>query len=235
MFRFLRKSNPLLLQHKLDLIDFAFPLYNVRSFADLGGVWRVEGGYTFYALDKYGVTAAVLADTYPTEVFKTRARKYPHLKFIHGNFGDEGIAHEVGDVDAVLLFDVLLHQVSPDWDRILEMYACHTRCFIIYNPQWIGSDRTVRLLELGEEGYFQNVPHTRTEELYAGLFQKLDTRHPDHDRPWRDVFNIWQWGITDVHLRSKVETLGFKMQLMKMCERWSKLKNFENHAFVFCK
>ena len=155
------------------------------------------------------------------------------LKVVTGNFGDEMVAREVGDVDAIFLFDVLLHQVAPDWHRILEMYARQTKCFIICNPQWIGSERTVRLLELGEEEYFRNVPHHRTEGIYKNLFQKLEEKHPCHDRPWRDVHHIWQWGIIDADLRAKAESLGFRLQFIKNCGRFGKLANFENHAFVF--
>jgi len=232
---FRSKPRPALLQDKLDLIDFAFSRLNLRSFADLGGVWGVEGGYTFYALEKYSLSAAALVDTHQTDTIKNRAWNFPQLRVITGNFGDERIAREVGHVDTVFLFDVLLHQVAPNWDRILDMYANQTECFIIYNPQWIGSNRTVSLLELGEEEYFRNVPHGRTEGPYAGLFQKLEEKHPDHDRPWRNVHHIWQWGITDIDLRAKVESLGLRLQFMKNCGRFGKLENFENHAFVFSK
>jgi hypothetical protein len=222
-----------LLEDKIDLIDFAFSRFDLHSFADLGGVWGVEGGYTFHTLGKFDISAATLVDTHPTEVIKKRARKFAQLRFLHGNFGDEKIARDVGDVDAVFLFDVLLHQVAPDWHRILEMYARQTRNFIIYNQQWIGSERTVRLLELGEREYFKNVPHNPTEIPYNNLFQKLEEKHPDHDRPWRDVHHIWQWGITDADLRAKVESLGFRLQYMKNCGRFGGLANFENYAYVF--
>jgi hypothetical protein len=224
-----------LLQAKLDLIDFACSQFNLHTFADLGGVWGVEGGYTFYTLEKHDVSSASLVDTHPTDVVQRRARKFAQLRVVTGNFGDKMIVRKVGDVDAIFLFDVLLHQVAPDWDRILEMYARRTKCFIIYNQQWIGSEQTVRLLELGEEEYFRNVPHQRTEKPYDSLFQKLEEKHPDHDRPWKDVHHIWQWGITDTDLRVKVESLGFRLQFRKNCGRFGTLPNFENHAFVFTK
>jgi hypothetical protein len=41
---------PSLVQSKLDMIDFVLNRLRVQSFADLGGVWGVEAGYTFYAL-----------------------------------------------------------------------------------------------------------------------------------------------------------------------------------------
>src|SRR2546425_1146625 len=98
---FRSKPRTALLQDKLDLIDFAFSRFNLRSFADLGGVWGVEGGYTFYALEKYIVAAAALVDTHPTDTIKNRAWNFPQLRVITGNFGDERIAREVGDVDAI--------------------------------------------------------------------------------------------------------------------------------------
>ena len=220
---------------KLDLIDFTFTLQKALSFSDLGGVWGVEGGYTFYALEKYGPAKAVLVDTHPTELMLTQSKKYSQLRFIQGNFGNERIAQEVGQTDAVFLFDVLLHQVAPDWNEILEMYSHQTRCFVIFNQQWIGTNSIVRLLDLGENDYFQNVPHNKDEAPYNNLFQKLDQKHPDHDRTWRDVHHIWQWGITDTDLQSKLESLGFQLQYYKNCGQIGNLKNFENHAFVFRK
>lgn len=220
---------------KIDLIDFAFTSLKVRSFADLGGVWGVDAGYTFYALDKYKLTSAVLVDTHPTDITKERSKNYPHLRFIQGNFSDKQIVRDVGQVDAVFLFDVLLHQVAPDWDQILEMYAPLTQSLIIFNQKWIGSNLTVRLLDLGEDEYFQNIPHNRLEKPYNELFQKLNQKHPDHDRVWKDVHHIWQWGITDADLLSKVEALGFRMQFYKNCGQFGNLKKFENHAYLFSK
>lgn len=220
---------------KINLIDFAFMSLEVHSFADLGGVWGVDGGYTFYALDKYNVTNAVLVDTHPTNITNERNNNYSQLRFIKGNFGDKSVVRDVGRVDAIFLFDVLLHQVAPDWDKILEFYAPQTKCLIIYNQQWIESNLTVRLLDLGEDEYFENTPHSRSEYPYDNLFRKLDEKHPDHDRIWRDVHHIWQWGITDADLQSKVEKLGFRMQFYKNCGKFGNLTNFENHAYVFRK
>jgi hypothetical protein len=93
----------------------------------------------------------------------------------------------------------------------------------------------VRLLELGEDEYFRNVPHERTEQPYDNLFQKLDLNYSDPGMLWKDCPHIWQWGITDSDLRAKIESLGFRLQFMKNCGRFGKLANFENHAFVFSK
>jgi hypothetical protein len=222
-----------LLQTKLDCIDFALARMRVSTFADLGGVWGVEAGYSFYALD-HGASAGVLVDTHFTDTVVGKAASYPKLRLIRGNFGDEAVANEVGPVDAVFLFDTLLHQIAPDWDRVLELYARQARCFLIYNQQWVGRGRRLRLLDLGEDEYFRNVPHARDEGPYAGLFAKLDTPHPDHGgRRWRDVHHIWQWGITDADLLDKMQDLGYRFRLFANGGPFGQLENFENHAFVF--
>lgn len=213
----LRQGGYWLVRGKINLIDRAFTSCRIESFADLGAVWGVEGAYTFRALDKYPVKEAVLVDGRITPTVAARANSYPQLRVIEGNFEDQEIADKVGNVDALFLFDVLLHQVSPDWDTILDMYAKNVRCLLIYNQQWIGSTTTVRLLDLGEKHYFRNVPHSKLNKAYRDLFQKLDKKHPDHDKPWRDIPDIWQWGITDADLESKASELGFKLLYKEDC------------------
>src|SRR5215471_9874386 len=129
---------------KRKLIDFACKQLQVWSIADLGGVWGVDGEYTFYAMEKHRIETAFLVDITFTETLMERKEKYPGLKIINGNFGDDWVLKEIAGVDAVILFDVLLHQVNPNWDDILEMYASRTKSFLIFNPQLIASNRTVR-------------------------------------------------------------------------------------------
>ncbi len=220
---------------KKDLIDHVFTKCTPqpKSFADLGGVWGVHGAYTFYALEAHKPARAVLVDTDFTDPCVTRAKGFPALTLLPGNFGRPEIAEAVGEVDAVFMFDILLHQVKPGWDALLELYASRTRYFVIFNQQWTGPGRAVRLLDLGREEYFKNVPHSPNEPLYKDLFDRLDTIHPQHQRPWRDVHNIWQWGITDEDLVEKMQALGFEKVYYAKCGRFGSLPNIENHAFVF--
>lgn len=230
MFRLARR---VVNKDKIDLIDHAFSSLSIESFADLGAVWRVEGAYTFHTLGKYRVRDAALVDLNVTTTVRDRAKSYPQLRLVSGNFGDQDIVDKVGEVDAVFLFDVLLHQVSPDWDVILEMYSKKANVFVIYNQQWTGSAETVRLLDLGETEYFRNVPHDRRVEEYSDLYRKLNDKHPELDRSWRDFPGIWQWGITDSDLESKVAQLGFELVHRKECGRFGRLRNFQNRAFIF--
>src|SRR3712207_8336532 len=45
---------------------------------------------------------------------------------------------QVQGVDAVFFFDVLLHQVRPHWDEVLNLYSA-AKVVVIYNQQWTGS------------------------------------------------------------------------------------------------
>ena len=106
---------------------------------------------------------------------------------------------------------------------------------VIFNPQWIKTESTIRLLDLGENEYFQNVPANKEEGAYNKLFQKLNQIAPEYNRKWRDIHHIWQWGITDTDLIKKIKSLGFRMQYFRNYGQFENLKNFENHAFVFSK
>lgn len=184
----LRQGGYWLVRGKINLIDRAFTSCRIESFADLGAVWGVEGAYTFRALDKYPVKEAVLVDGRITPTVAARANSYPQLRVIEGNFGDQEIADKVGNVDALFLFDVLLHQVSPDWDTILDMYAKNVRCLLIYNQQWIVqqpqldcwiwvksttfvTSRTANLTRLIEISFKNSIKSTRIMTSRGAIYQ----------------------------------------------------------------
>lgn len=228
----LRKRPPdVVLPLKRQVIDWAFEHLPVRSFADLGGLWAVNGSYSFYALEHHEIERACLVDEgYWTKPTQRRARAHPQLELVRGDFGSEAVRDRVGQVDAVLLFDVLLHQVAPDWDEILALYAPVTRCFCIVNPQWVGSAETVRLLDLGAEQYLASVP---PQPNHDEVVQRPDELHPVHDRPYRDVHEVWQWGIRDEALAAALGRLGFRQAFYENEGAWNGLERFENHGFVF--
>ncbi len=202
----------------------------MASFADLGGVWAVDAGYTFYVLEQYGPLRAVLVDEQPTSTVLARANEWPSLTLLQSNFGDRATLTALGRTDAVLLFDVLLHQVSPDWDEILRMYSNITDCFIVVNPQYIAEPHTTRLLELGRDRYLATVP---AQPGYEDLFDRLDEFLPDRARHYRDIHNVWQWGIVDTDLRNVMHHLGFDLVYFENAGQWRDRPAFENHAFVF--
>lgn len=214
---------------KTDAIDKAVELVGATSFADLGGVWAINGGYTFYARSRPGVTSATLVDdlidTLPDEL-KQRAQQ-ENVRLIKGNFGRPEIAEQVGRVDAVILFDVLLHQVAPNWDELLTMYAERTPTFVIVHPEMTGAE-TVRLIDLGREEYLRRVPD---EPQARALFDRLD--EPHRGRTWRDAHDVWQWGLTGRDLRAKMDELGYRAVHYHNAGPWLGNPYFDNAAYVF--
>jgi hypothetical protein len=219
---------------KLGVIDYCFEKLGAESFADLGGVWGIDGAYARYAADAHSPTRGVVVDENFTDRFLELERKLPNLTHVGGNFGDASTADAVGDVDVVFLFDVLLHQVAPDWDAVLELYAPRARRFGIVQPQWNGPE-TIRLLDLGEAEYMAAIPKREDAHgsIYDGLFARLDEVNEQRGRPWRDVHDIWQWGITDRDLVDRMAALGFGLRMFENTGPWWGLERFHESAFVF--
>lgn len=217
------------------LVDRAFGEIHpgARSFVDLGGAHLVDGAYTFYALESYDVARAVLVDFELTDGVKQRSSRFPNLKLLQGAFDAPAVLSEISHADVTLMFDVLLHQVAPDWETVLSQYASRTDCFVIHNPQWTATSRTVRLLDLGIDEYFRNIPHDRTDPTYADVISHIDEWHPQLDRRWRDFRSLWQWGITDDDLIRTCSELGFALELQLPFGRFGRLENFRRTGFIF--
>ena len=214
---------------KTSLIDNAFSR-GLSSFADLGGVWAVEAGYTFYTLEHYEISKARLVDTGVTETVRTKAKAFPQLALVNENFGSEAAVDAVGEVDAIFLFDVLLHQVNPNWDEILRMYAPNTKAMLIVNPMFTGVETTTRLLDLGRAEYLAVVPAV---DVHEHALDRLDEIHPKYGRPYRDIHEIWQWGIVERDLDRVMNELGFRCVHHSNGGSWRGLERFDNHAFLY--
>lgn len=109
--------------------------YRVRSFADLGACWGVNGGNSYLALMTGRIERGSLVDSVVTDLTRHRMALYPQIDCITGEIGDPATAAQIGQVDAIILYDVLVHQARPDWDEIIDLYAPRARCFIVYNQQ----------------------------------------------------------------------------------------------------
>jgi hypothetical protein len=219
---------------KLRLMDFVlgtlFP--SAHSLADLGGVWKVNGAYALYATKKFRLERGVLVDTdISPEVMKLKSTGIP-LQVIKGDFTQEAVMRELGAVDVVLFFDVLLHQSNPSWSEVLTAYAKQATCIVIYNQQYIQSEHSIRLTSLPFEEYCRIAPRGRTE-VYRHIYAHADEIHPSYGKPWRDIHNIFQWGITDADLRAHMKDLGYHELSYRNYGQFSDLPAFENHSFVF--
>jgi hypothetical protein len=219
---------------KLRLIDrvYRHEYPSAESFADLGGVWKVNAGYTLYTLKRQAVNRGILVDTDFPKGLRRKLSGVANLQVVQGDFTSQAVIDTIGHVDVVYLFDVLLHQANPAWDAVLSLYTSVASCLVIYNQQYPGSRYTVRLTDLPLEEYMRVAPRGR-EEFYRYVYAHADEIHPTYRKPWRDVHNIFQWGITDQDLRATMDRLGFREVYFRNYGAFSNLRSFENHGFIF--
>ncbi|MEK6250802.1 MAG: glycosyltransferase [Actinomycetota bacterium] len=218
-------------------IDCAFEDLGIESFASLE-VGQACGQYAFYAIAQPGVERGRLINAGPTlpsayllSAIELAAER-PGMDVVEGSVSDPETIAAIGQVDAVLLLDVLLHLVDPDWDDVLELYAPSTSSFVIANPQWERGDATVRLLDLGREKFLEAVPPWLGN---VDLLDHLDEWDPAQQRPYRDSAQAWQWGITDADLRAKMDDLGFACVWELRLDQHPETDGFIDKAFVFAR
>jgi Glycosyltransferase like family len=220
---------------KFVAIDYAVEELGIESFASLE-IGQACGQYAFYAIDKASVRRGALLDIgsrRPDDFLLSTielAAEQPGMVVLDGSVSDQRTVAEIGHVDAVLLFDVLLRMVNPDWDQVLELYAPATSCFVIANPQWEGGETTVRLVDLGREKFLEAVPPWPS---HIELFDRLDEWNPAQERRYRDGTEIWQWGVTDTDLNRKMGDLGFFLDREWRLNPLPQSEGFVNKAFVF--
>ena len=219
---------------KLKLIESVFRKYlpSAESFADLGGIWNVDGAYAVHACRQFSHVHGTLVDTDIPPELRNRLQRWNTLRVIHGDFARKEIAEEVGPVDIVFFFDVLLHQANPDWNDVLALYAPNTRCVVIFNQQFVTGEQSVRLTTLPLEVYAEMTSDYRMD-FYRYVYEHRDEIHPVYKKPWGDIHNIAQWGITDRDLRLTMERLGFQEVYFRNHGSFVGLSTLENHAFVF--
>jgi hypothetical protein len=219
----------------LEAIDFAVDELGIQSFAELDFDLTL-GKHALYTIDKPAVQKGVLVDLRPSRArdqlltVLEHAAERPGMRVVEGRAFDATTIDEVGEVDAILLFNLLLHTVAPDWDRVLELYAPSTSCFVIGNPQWAEGERTTRLIDLGRERFLETVPPSGPNR---DLFDNLDEWIPSQQRARRDSLAAWQWGITDAELRARLDELGFGLDYEWSLGRFPGADGFVNKTFVF--
>lgn len=223
-------ASSVLQPRKLWAIDELVGRTAARSLVDCGGVWAVEAGYALHAADAHALDRVTVVDTGITDGVRDAATSRPSLRLEQANFGDPDVVGRVAPTDAVLLYDVLLHQVAPDWDEVFRMWAADARGVAVVQPFWHDADDVVRLVELGEERFLDTVPD---EPNHRALFGRLDEVHPAYDRPWRDVHEVWQWGI-GVHALDRVaRDLGLHRVVFVDDGPWMGLSSFRYQTAIY--
>ena len=219
---------------KANIARRAVAKHNIRSFADLGGCWGVHAGYTLDLLRNYPIDRAYVLDQHLTDLSRERGAEFQQLEFISGMLGDVNLIEKIPQLDALIMFDILLHQVKPDWDEFLRLWAQKARVLIIFNQMWAKDDRTIRFIDRGREWFKENVYYTNEGNLDKWWDQhgQLD---PATGRKVEDMHNIWQFGITHDDLVSHIRSLGFRMDYFEHFGKFAAAKQpwIQNEGFIF--
>jgi len=222
-----------LVPHKAQLANHAVVKNHIKSFADLGGCWGVNAGYALDLLAKHKIEYAYEVDQIVTDISYERAKVFPQLKFITGLLGERKLINDFPPVDALIMYDIILHQVDLDWDTFLAAWSKKTRVFIIYNQNWKLDDHTVRFIDRGLNWYKKYVYYTN-ELAIDNWFRSHDLIDPKTLRQIRNQHNYWQWGITRNDMIRHIETLGFKLQFFEDYGAFQpKYPWISNQGFIF--
>lgn len=205
---------------KLELLETAYELTEFRSFADLGACWGVDGAYTFHAAELCGneLERAVIVDGKLTPLTLERAKEVSRVELVQALLGSQQALDAVGQVDALIMYDILLHQVKPDWDRFLLNWLPHTDALIIFNQNWLKTPRTIRFVDRGLDWYYRNVYVWEDEWNSRARLESWFKRHHERDadgRLERDNHWYWQFGIRPLELVGLLASNGFELVYMK--------------------
>jgi hypothetical protein len=86
-----------------------------RSVIDVGGMWGIDGEYSFLAAEK-GAKSVTLLDEYATEEFNRRLAgpRGDRVRFVEGDATTQEAVDAVGTAELVLCLGVLYHVPSPN-------------------------------------------------------------------------------------------------------------------------
>ncbi|MGK6317801.1 hypothetical protein [Neorhizobium sp. DT-125] len=204
------QNNIKLRPEKVALAVDAMRKHDVKSFADIGGCWGVHAGYTRAALEAVKIQKAYVIDQFVTGASKKLGARYKQLEFKTALFNQPGFIKDFPQVDALIMYDILLHQVNINWDEFIERWAPKARVLIIFNQMWKVGDKTTRFLDNGPDWYKKWVFYGDEKRIDEWL-NTLDDIDPETGRKRRDLHSFWQWGITTHDLIKKCEDQGFHL------------------------
>lgn len=219
--------------HKAALANDAVRKHGVKSFADIGGCWGVHAAYTVDILEKNAIDKAYVADGNVNPQSRAAGAPFPQLEFIEGQFNEHAFIEPFPQVDALIMYSILVHQANLDWDAFLEAWSKKARVIVIYNQMWKKTKKTVRFPDQGLKWYLRNVFFSK-REIIVDWFQRLDEPYKN-GRKWRDAHHYWQVGITTADLVGKMKSLGFRLDFHQNYGPFHHRRTpwIENEGFVF--
>lgn len=220
-------------KHKATLAHRAVRKHDVKTFADIGGCWGVRAAYSVYLLSKNEIDKAYVADGNVNPSSRKAGEPFPQLEFIEGQFNEHAFIEPFPEVDALIMYSILVHQANLDWDAFLEAWSKKARVLVIYNQMWKRTSDTVRFNEQGLDWYLDNVFFSDRKTI-IDWFGRLDEPYKN-GRKWRDTHHYWQVGITTDDLVRKMKSLGFRLDYYENYGPFhhSRTPWIENEGFIF--
>jgi len=179
----------------------------LKSFADIGCMWGVNGEYAFLA-EEAGATRVLGVDVFgPTPEFEEKQRvRNSRVEFVLGDIARPETLARVGEVDVVFCAGVLYHHPGP-FDLLVAMRRICRETLIL---------RT------------STIPEVRGLPNAAVYFPMLDDRSRDlwslkslglvhqagisNEFQPAEGYGNWFWGLTPSCLESLLKTAGFKVE-----------------------
>lgn len=112
-----------------------------RSFVDVGGMWGIDGGYSFQA-ERAGATRVVLVDIDRTDEFDRKLTAAgSSIEFVRADATNPGLVDEIGTFDVVWCCGLLYHVPDPlgliqNLRRICEQWLVLESLVIPEVPGW---------------------------------------------------------------------------------------------------
>jgi hypothetical protein len=218
---------------RLALGNRAAKRHNIRSFADLGACFGVHAAYTRDLIENNEIEKAYVLDQFVTKLARERCAPFQQIQFVTGLLGDASVVRQVPNVDALLMYSILLHQVAPNWDDFIRLWAEKARVIIIINQNWKAGPETLRLPDQGLDWYLKWAFWT-DEAATRAWFNQADQPDPLTGRKRRDLHQFWQWGITTEDLILHLRSIGFRLDYFENYGYFNqRVPWFHNEGMIF--
>ena len=198
----------------LDLAALIGRLAPGKSFADIGGMWGINGEHSFVA-ERAGATREVIVDAERSEAFEARHRESESaIEVVLGDATDPETLGKVGEVDVVWCLGVLYH--LPDPYRFLRQLRQICRETLVLElltaPEMHGiRNGAVFLPQLPErDRTLWDVSGRAGPSVQYGITTPF--------APWAGYANNF-WALTPSCVCSLLETVGFNVEISRPSNR----------------
>jgi len=182
-----------------------------KSFADIGGLWAINGDIAFRA-EEAGAERVTLFDAgdpgYAPEYIAEHERRASRVRFVQGDLHDPATVTRVGRHDVVWCSGVLYHTPDPV-HQLAQLRAITGELLYLGThtiPEVPGLEQACVFYPYLDEATRRTLsrPYWDEGRLCLGLGAEFD------DRPMMGYGNFW-WGITPSALRAMLRSARFEV------------------------